>query len=161
MNQHIEVLLKKGDGDSLWVLGDLYTFKVTGKETNGAYTLIEQIVQPQNGPPPHIHRAEDEAFYILEGRFSFMCNGKESIFEAGSFVHIPKGTLHTFRNAGTKQGKLLVFITPAGLENFFYAVGTIAEGTSGPPPFDPSVIDKIMTLAGKYHMDVILPKDKE
>lgn len=36
MTDNNQVLLKAGKGDSLWVLGDLYTFKVTGKETNGA-----------------------------------------------------------------------------------------------------------------------------
>ena len=152
--------LKKGDGKSFWVLGDLYTFKATGKETNGAYTLMEQIIQPKNGPPPHIHRAEDEAFYILEGSFSFMYDGKETVFEQGSFVHIPKGTLHTFRNIDDKPGKLLVFITPAGLEEFFFAIGTNAAGTTAPPPFDPSVIDKVMTLAARYSMEVIVPERK-
>ena len=152
--------LKKGDGKSFWVLGDLYTFKATGRETNGAYTLMEQIIQPKNGPPPHIHRTEDEAFYILEGSFSFMCEGKETVFEQGSFVHVPKGTLHTFRNIDDKPGKLLVFITPAGLEEFFFAIGTNASGTTAPPPFDPSVIDKVMTLAAKYNMEVIVPESK-
>lgn len=80
MNKNIEILLNQGEGESLWVLGDLYTFKATGKQTNGDYIVIEQIIQPQNGPPPHIHHREDEAFYVLEGRFSFLCADKQSSF---------------------------------------------------------------------------------
>lgn len=149
--------MKQGEGQSFWVLGDLYTFKATGKETNGAYTVIEQIIQPQNGPPPHIHHGEDEAFYVLKGRFAFLCGDKESVLEAGSFAHIPRGTLHTFKNIDEQQGQLLVVITPAGLEEFFYSIGTSANGLNTPPAFDPAVIDKIMKLAGKYRMDVRLP----
>ena len=157
MNHNKEILLNKGEGSSFWVLGDLYTFKVTGKETNDAFTIIDQVIAPQGGPPPHIHHREDEAFYILEGRFSFLCGEEQRLFEAGSFVYIPKGTLHTFRNAGDTPGRLLVTITPAGLENFFFAIGTPAAGSATPPPFDPAVIDRLMGLARKFEMDVMMP----
>lgn len=160
MDKNIEILLNQGEGESYWVLGDLYTFKATGKQTNGAFTVIDQTVQPQSGPPPHIHHREDEAFYILEGRFSFLSGDKQSVFEAGSFVYIPKGTLHTFKNIDDQQGKLLVIITPAGLEEFFYAIGTPAAGLATPPTFDPTVIDKLMQLANNYQMDIMLP-DKQ
>lgn len=160
MNENKEVLQETGQGPSFWVLGDLYTFKATGKQTNGSYTVMEQIIQPQNGPPPHIHRREDEAFYVLEGTFSFLSGDRETVLQTGGFAHIPRGTLHTFRNIGEKPGKLLVVVTPAGLEEFFYAVGTPAAGSSAPPPFDPGVVDRLMKLAGEYEMEIVLPGEK-
>ena len=160
MDGNMEVLLNPGEGDSFWVLGDLYTFKVTGKQTNGAFTVVDQVIQPQSGPPPHIHHREDEAFYVLAGRFSFLCGDKQSIFEAGSFVYVPKGTLHTFKNIDAQQGRLLVTITPAGLEDFFYRIGTPAADLATPPAFDPGVIDKLMQLAKDYQLDIRLPEMK-
>lgn len=160
MNGNRELLLQKGEGNSFWVLGDLYTFKVTGKQTNAAFTVVDQIIQPQGGPPPHIHHREDEAFYVLEGRFLFLNGDKQTEAEAGAFVYIPKGTLHTFKNISQKPGRLLVTITPAGLEEFFYAIGSPAQDLKNPPPFDPAVIDRIMRLAGDYHMDVVMPDGK-
>lgn len=160
MAQNEEILLTQGEGESLWVLGDLYTFKATGKQTNGTFTVIDQIIQPQNGPPPHIHHREDETFYVLEGKFSFLCGDKQRVLEAGSFIYIPKGTIHTFKNINEQQGRLLVTITPAGLEDFFYSIGTPAAGMATPPDFDPAVIDKLMKLANKYQMDIILPDMK-
>ena len=157
MQKNSEIFLNKGEGKSYWVLGDLYTFKVTGEQTGGAFMIMDQIIQPQGGPPPHIHRAEDEAFYVREGKFSFLCGDKQSILEEGGFAYIPKGTLHTFKNVSEGPGKLLVIVTPAGLEEFFYAIGTPAEGTDGPPDFDPAMIGKIMELADKYGMDVPSP----
>src|SRR5690349_6106423 len=158
MQGNIETLLHAGQGKSFWVLGDLYTFKVTGEETNGAFTIVDQIIQPQGGPPPHVHQREDEAFYILEGRFAFLCGEKQTVFESGSFVYVPKGALHTFKNIDSKPGRLLVTITPSGLEEFFYAIGTPAADSTNPPPFDPGIIDKLMQLAENYHMEIRLPE---
>lgn len=155
-----EILLSQGKGVSFWVLGDLYTFKATGKQTNGALTVIDQQIQPGGGPPPHIHHEEDEAFYVLEGRFSFLCGENQDVFERGAFVYIPRGTLHTFRNIGESIGKLLVTITPAGLEEFFYSIGTPAADTCTPPAFDPAVLDKVMQLAGNYKMSIMLPEGR-
>lgn len=160
MQTNVEILLNQEEGASFWVLGDLYTFKATGKETNGVFTVIDQIIQPQNGPPPHIHHREDEAFYVLEGKFSFLSGDKQSVFEAGSFVYVPRGTLHTFKNIDEQRGRLLVIITPAGLEEFFYAIGTPATDLPTPPPFDPAIITKLMQLAESYHMEIILPDKK-
>lgn len=48
-------LRQRGQGDSFWVLGDHYTFKVSSEETMGSLAVVEIIAFPQNGPPPHIH----------------------------------------------------------------------------------------------------------
>jgi mannose-6-phosphate isomerase-like protein (cupin superfamily) len=157
MNTTMNIQLKPLKGNSIWVLGDLYTFKITGKETMGAFTVIEQVIQREGGPPPHIHRREDELFYVLEGKFSFMCGDKSDVFESGSFIYIPKNTLHTFKNIGDKQGRLLVTISPAGLEEFFYSIGTPASESASSPGFDPNAIEKVMKLAPDYQMDIVLP----
>jgi hypothetical protein len=49
-------------GLSFWGPGDLYTFLVTGEETDGAYFSMLATVPPLGGPPPHIHLNEDETF---------------------------------------------------------------------------------------------------
>jgi quercetin dioxygenase-like cupin family protein len=160
MAYNSEILLQNGGGDAYWFFGDIYTFKVTGKETNGAFTIFDQVVQPQNGPPPHIHHREDEAFYVIEGRFSFLSGDKETVCEAGSFIYIPRGVIHTFKNIGDTQGKLLVTFSPAGLEGFFYALATPATDLTKPPLFDPAVSDKLLEFAKEYAMDIVLPAAK-
>ena len=59
MNTSHELLLKPDRGHSLSVVGDILTFKAVGEDTNGQYTLIELRVDPEIGPPPHIHHRED------------------------------------------------------------------------------------------------------
>jgi mannose-6-phosphate isomerase-like protein (cupin superfamily) len=58
-------------GCTLSLVGDVYRFLATGEDTNGKYTLIEALVGPGGGPPPHVHSREDEGFYILEGEIAF------------------------------------------------------------------------------------------
>lgn len=64
------VARQRGQGDSFWVLGDHYRFKVSSEETLGPLAIIEIIAFPQNWPPPHIRHHEDESLYVLDGAFA-------------------------------------------------------------------------------------------
>src|SRR3954453_11813051 len=90
--------LEPGGGLSLWVMGSIYTFKARGRETGGAYAIVEAAVPPGQGPPPHIHHAEDECFFVLEGEFTFLYETTNIPGGPGAFVRVPRGVLHTFRN---------------------------------------------------------------
>jgi quercetin dioxygenase-like cupin family protein len=59
--------LEPQGGERIWITGDTVNIKVTAAETGGAYTMIEAIATPGNGPPPHIHKNEDETLYVLDG----------------------------------------------------------------------------------------------
>ena len=58
-----------GEGRSLWVLGELVTYKTTSERTGGAYSLFEVTTQPGNEVLPHVQHREDESFYVLEGEY--------------------------------------------------------------------------------------------
>ena len=92
MNTH-EVALRKGEGRSIWLLGDLYTFKLTGE----ALSVTELTAFPENGPPPHIHQREDESFWVLDGEFSVLLGEGTLTAGQGAFVHIPKGMLYNLQ----------------------------------------------------------------
>ena len=146
-----------GEGRSIWITGDTYTFKAVGADTNGALVLFEGTVSPQLGPPPHIHHCEDEFFYVLEGEFEILDGGRTFMARAGSFVHIPKGTLHRFKNVGATPAKILVLFTPAGMENFFFEAGLPAQEGGSAPPLGPEEIERTLAAAPKYGMELPLP----
>lgn len=134
-------LRQRGQGDAFWVLGDHYMFKVSSEETSGSLAVVEIVAFPQNGPPPHIHHREDESFYILDGTFSVLVGDQSFEAGAGVFVHIPKGTLHTYKNIGAKPARLLVILTPGDLENFWREIGEPAEQDSIPPAPPEGIIE--------------------
>ena len=107
--------LPAGEGRSIWVVGDRYTIKCGGNETGGAFAMIEAVVPPGNGPPPHIHSREDEAFYVLEGELEFHADGRSFTASTGAWVTLAKGSLHYFKNTGSVLAHMLVMVTPSGL----------------------------------------------
>ena len=75
-----------------------------------------------DGPPQHIHKAEDEAFYVLEGEIKVLLGERTITATAGSFVVIPRGTVHTFSRVGQESAKVLAIFTPAGMEELWSEV---------------------------------------
>jgi hypothetical protein len=66
---------------------------------------------------------EDEAFYVLEGDFSFPYgNSKNKHAGKGQFRYVPKEEFHAYKNVGSPFGKLLLIIPPPQLEKFFNLV---------------------------------------
>ena len=87
--------------NSLWILGDVYTVKISGDETHGIYCVWEIEVGPNNGPPLHKHSMEYEVFYILEGQFSFPYGNEEAkVADKGQLINAPRGQFHTYKNIG-------------------------------------------------------------
>lgn len=125
---------KAGTGRSYWGPGDLYTFLVTGEETGGAYFAMEALVPPGGGPPPHIHRREDETFYVLSGSCTFRLGDETVLAGPGDFVNVPRGQVHNFHNGGTETARLILTFTPAGMERFFEETLERALDPSAPVP---------------------------
>lgn len=106
-------------GPAFWGPGDRYTFLVTGAQSDGAYFIMEALVPPGGGPPPHIHRREQESFYLLDGTLSIQMGDTTVQASTGDFVHIPRGMVHGFRNTGTGTARMLLIFSPGGIERFF------------------------------------------
>src|SRR6266436_6180049 len=113
--------------------GDTYTILLTGKETAGRYCLIDMLVPPGGGPPPHRHDFE-EMFSILEGEIEVTFRGVKSVVRAGETANIPANAPHHFRNASGRPARLLCLCSPAGQEEYFMAVGVPVASRSAPPP---------------------------
>jgi len=149
---------EKERSSAISVLGEIMDFKVTGAETAGTLCVVELTSFPHNGPPPHIHHREDESFYIIDGKFSFLLGRRTVEAGPGSFFRVPKGTVHTYQNIGAGPGKGLVILTPAGFENFWAEMADPVVnwvGPSGPP--SAATIARLMDLAPKYGLEVKSP----
>jgi quercetin dioxygenase-like cupin family protein len=155
---HETILRQAGEGTTVGVVGDIYRFLATGEETNGAYALVDAIVPPGGGPPPHRHSREDEAFYVTEGEITFTIDGRQAIARAGTFASAPRGTLHSFRNNSQQTARMLIHVVPAGIEKMFLEIGVpLPPGaTTGPPP-DAASIEKLIQIAPKYGIELQKP----
>lgn len=103
-----------GTGAAYWGPGTVLTFIVTGKDTGGAFFMVEISVAPGGGTPPHIHHREDESFRMLEGTLTIQVGGDTITASAGDFAFLPREVAHSFKNTGDGYAKALVLTTPAG-----------------------------------------------
>ena len=147
----------KSDGARVFsVVGDRYHFQVLGDETNGAFAMFEAFVPPQHGPPPHVHHREDEVFYVIEGEFTFTIAGQPVLATAGQTIFGKRDIPHTFRNSGEKPGRLIIIVTPAGLERFFMEVGIPLDSPQS-PPVEPASADiaRLLAAAPRYGVEIL------
>jgi mannose-6-phosphate isomerase-like protein (cupin superfamily) len=64
-----ELAIARSDDEALVhlaVVGDTYTVLVSGEQTNGRFAMLDMLIPPGGGPPPHRHNFE-ECFRVLAG----------------------------------------------------------------------------------------------
>jgi len=109
-----------------------------------------RVVGPGDGSPLHTHEAQDESWYVLEGELRFKLGDTMQAAPAGSFVFVPRGTVHAFQNVGRAPARILVIFTPAGMEPFFERFAELPEDE----PIDPGVFAR---LGAEVGMEVVGP----
>ncbi len=141
-----------GAGRQLWGPGgDRYELLITGRESAGSTFALYATVPPGGGPPPHIHTRESETYFVQEGELHFTLDDQTRTVKAGEFVHIPKGTVHTFTNAGATVSRMLVVFAPAGMEGWFEEVLVpVQPGDTEAVVYSPEQLD-FMIEAGARH----------
>src|SRR5690606_34834399 len=92
-------------------------FKADENETDGKYSISEWWLEPNSeGPGAHQHEENDEVFYVIEGRASFLVGDQWMDAEKGTFIRIPARTIHDFANRTNYKTGLLNFFIPGGFE---------------------------------------------
>jgi quercetin dioxygenase-like cupin family protein len=127
------------------VLRDRSIFKVLPEETGGAYAILEQTIPAGHGPPLHVHRHETEIFYILEGEFEVTIDGRKVPASPGAMVVGPRNIPHTFRNVGTREGRLLLTVIPGRFAQYFIDVDEHND----------SDLATVVGLLAKYDVEIV------
>ncbi|MEX0801570.1 MAG: cupin domain-containing protein [Dehalococcoidia bacterium] len=105
----------------------MFRFLVTSEQASGSYTTMELTVPPGEGANPHHHDEAEEQFYVLEGEVTFWVADRTIQASSGDFIHIPRGTVHSFEN-GTTYAKLLATFGPGtGIEKLFQEEGELLD----------------------------------
>ena len=123
--QHAATPSFRHRAESEWIMpfpGEQIAIHIDGEQTDRQFSLGEAIIDPNVGPPLHIHHNLDELLYVLEGEMDFVLEDRRFRTGPGGFVYIPKGSRHSFRNFGTTPARMLGFMTPSGMDGFFEAM---------------------------------------
>src|SRR5262252_7745849 len=96
---------------ALNVVGEKITVLASQAATQGYEVFLQQGAEGP-GPPPHSHDW-DESFYITRGTVEIGYDDKVIVGTAGTFVHVPAGTVHHFR-FGTGGGEMVSVTSHGG-----------------------------------------------
>lgn len=140
-------IVRSSEGKTINVIGDRQTFKLTGKDTGGLFTLIEEENDPGVMIPPHVHTNEDEVFKVLEGELELTVGGNTTILKAGDLAFGPRNVPHSWKVVGNQKAKVILSVFPAGLETMFEELGELPPGK---PDF--SIVSEI---CGRYGISFI------
>ncbi|MCC5649380.1 cupin domain-containing protein [Nostoc sp. XA013] len=139
-------IIAPGEGNQFSILGGQFTIKVTGEETNQAWTIYEFTDTEGNGPPLHTHPWE-EAFYILEGELDIQIGTETILASPGFFVNIPHNAPHAFK-IRSANAKFLVLVSPKGAKNFYEEMGQVADSSS-------LNMEKVQPVLNKYGLQFL------
>ncbi len=147
-----------GTGKAYSAVGDRYVILASGRQTGGAYCLLEATVFPGGGPPPHYHTREEESFYVLEGEITFTVEGRTIAATPGAFVQIPRTVPHAFKNVSNCPARMLIQCAPAGFDEFMLEFATeLPAGDRLPLAPSEAEIAKLLAIAPKYGIEIIPP----
>jgi len=141
--------LERSEGNAMWLLNGLLTWKAGGDETGGEWELVEQLCPRGFAPPIHTHSKEAEAFYVLDGELTFVLGDERVPVSPGSFVYVPRETKHSFV-VESPVARFLSFAIPANLGGFIKEVGEPAQVRSLPPKPLPLDIQRFDAAAKKF-----------
>jgi len=145
------------DGATTWFNGDLYAVMLSGEQTGGQIGLVEAMVPPGGGPPPHIHERTDETFYMVNGELEFLSGEEAFTASTGDVVFLPRGNVHRFHNPGIRPATLVFIYTPGGAEAMFVEGGDEPQPGVQVQPWGPERIDERMLGLLSKHETVLPP----
>lgn len=124
----------------------------SASDTNGVLSAIE-VTSPRGAVPPmHVHRREDEAFYVLQGDYSVFIGDDVIAASPGTWIWGPRDVPHGYQ-LHSEHGRHLSLLLPGGFEAFFEEVASIAQ-----PQADPRTeIGRLAAIAAHYGVELLGP----
>jgi quercetin dioxygenase-like cupin family protein len=152
-------LHQPGASELRW-MGDTSTyFLATGEQTGGTFTLVDEQANRGQSVPPHRHRDDMESFYVVDGEITLYIGDEPGVrASAGSFAHIPGGTVHGFR-IESETARYLILTTPR--HGQFYRAITLASQPGGLPPLESIDGSQIEKACEEYGIEFVGPLPEE
>jgi quercetin dioxygenase-like cupin family protein len=124
-------------------------FMIEGEQTDGAVAAFEfDVPAGAKLPGAHSHDAYDETIYVLDGVLTWTIEGVATEVGPGETLHIRRGVVHRFDNAGAVDARALAIVTPGILgPDYFRDVAAVMAAAAGGPP-DLAAIGTVMRRHG-------------
>ena len=125
------VIRMPGEGKEVTLAGQPMAFLVTGEDSEHT-SMFEFTMPPGFSTGLHVHRVQEETFYVLDGECQWQIGEQPVRAEAGTYVFIPPGVPHNIANASDKPARMIMTVSPPGHEHYFEELVKLV-GHSSPP----------------------------
>lgn len=130
-------------------------FLAEGEQTDGTFTLVDERAKRGESVPLHLHGDDMESFYVLEGEITLYIGDQPGArLSAGSFAHLPGGTVHGFR-VESETARYLILTTPR--HGQFYRAITLPCRPGGLPPLETVDGSQIEKACEEYGVEFVGP----
>jgi quercetin dioxygenase-like cupin family protein len=129
------VIVHADEGEARWWFEALVVIRATASDTGGQMTIVEVTEPPGHEAPLHVHRREDEAFYILQGSATIQVGDESFEVGPGDYAFGPRDIPHRY-SIGPDGCRMLFICTPGGFEKLVREMSVPAESRTLPPPSD-------------------------
>lgn len=124
---------------------------LSGRDTGGAYCLLEVGLAPGMAVPRHTHTREDEVYFVLAGELEVTVGEKTFVLQPGDTLLAPRDIPHQLRNSGNLTNHYLLVFSPSGFEEFIMATAVPAPDNAVAPTEPPAVaVQNVLKLAADY-----------
>jgi quercetin dioxygenase-like cupin family protein len=126
------VIRMPDENDGVVLRGQPMTFLVTGQNTKHT-SMFDWTIPARFATGLHVHRVQEETFYVLEGECEWWVGEKRIRATPGTFLFIPPGVPHNITNVTDKPTRVLMTVSPPGHEHYFEELAKLAAQGSPDP----------------------------
>ncbi len=139
-------IVRSGDGD----VHEIHWLFKHGSLTGGRFDFMVGDIDYLTGPPLHVHREQDDTFFVIEGVIAVQVGDELIDLGPGDFASVPPGVPHTFDNIRPDQPppKVLNLMTPSGLDAQFRDIASLGEAADA---------EEVARLRKKHGITVVGP----
>jgi quercetin dioxygenase-like cupin family protein len=125
------VIRMPGEGKEVRLAGQPMTFLVTGDDTKHT-SMFDWTLPAGFSTGLHVHRVQEETFYVLDGECEWHIDGQKVRATAGTYVFIPPGVPHNIANASDNPARMIMTVSPPGHEHYFEELVKLVAHSSPP-----------------------------
>ena len=140
------IIRMPGEGKTVQLAGHPLAFLVTGDDTRHT-SMFEWTIPAGFSTGLHVHRVQEETFYVLEGECDWQVGDERVRATAGAYLFVPPGVPHNIANASEQPARVLMTVSPPGHEHYFEELAqAVASGGAADPR-------RIADLRARYDTD--------
>ena len=125
------VIRMPGEGKAVTLAGQPMVFLVTGEDTRHT-SMFDWTLPAGFSTGLHVHRVQEETFYVLEGECQWQVGEQLVRAEPGTYLFLPPGVPHNISNVSDRPARVLMTVSPPGHEHYFEELVKLVAHSSPP-----------------------------